>query len=135
VAGVAASRLPVRHVHLSVGRAKLAERRAPARAPQSTVRPDMAREHTYAVTLIKPGSGIPSVEVGAYTYTGDWLPEVGETIAIRPTGAPEGAAADLQGYVTKVNPVADAPISVVEVEGQGPDDDVVAQPDDHRSEY
>jgi hypothetical protein len=95
----------------------------------------MAREHTYAVTLIKPGSGIPSVEVGAYTYTGDWLPEVGETIVIRPTGAPEGAVADLQGYVTKVNPVADAPISVVEVEGQGLDDDVVAQPDDHRSEY
>ena len=95
----------------------------------------MGQERTFAVTLIKTGRGIPSVEVGAYTYSAEWLPEVGETTVIRPTGAPEGAVADLQGYVTKVNPVADAPISVVEVEGQLPVDDVVAPPDDHRSEY
>ncbi len=81
------------------------------------------------------GADVHLVEQAAVPLERVLGPEVGETIAIRPTGAPEGAAADLQGYVTKVNPVADAPISVVEVEGQGSDDDVVAQPDDHRSEY
>jgi hypothetical protein len=88
----------------------------------------MGREHTYAVTLIKAGQGIPHVEVGAYRYTADWLPQVGETIPIRSAAAPEGEGLELQGYVTKVNPVSDAPISVVEVEGQGIEDDVVVQP-------
>ena len=80
------------------------------------------------VTLIKAGGGIPQVEVGAYRYTGDWLPEVGETIVIRPAAAPDEAGPELQGFVTKVNPVSDTPISVVEVESQGTLDDVVLPP-------
>ena len=87
----------------------------------------MGQERTFAVTLIKTGRGIPSVEVGAYTYTGDWLPEVGETIPVRPAADREGAPAELQGFVTKVNPVSDTPISVVEVESQSAADDVVVQ--------
>ncbi|HEY1316126.1 MAG TPA: hypothetical protein VGF10_02805 [Gaiella sp.] len=94
----------------------------------------MGRERTFAVTLIKTGRGIPQVEVGAYRYTGDWLPEVGETIPVRPADDPEGVGAELQGFVTKVNPVAETPISVVEVEGQG-HDDVVVQPVDRSETY
>jgi hypothetical protein len=95
----------------------------------------MGREHTYAVTLIKAGVGIPYVEVGAYRYTADWLPQVGETIPIRSAAAPEGEGQELQGYVTKVNPVSDAPISAVVVQGQSTDDDVVVQPGDHVETY
>lgn len=96
----------------------------------------MAREHTYAVTLIKTGGGIPLVEVGAYRYTADWLPQVGDTIPIRPASSPEVDARELQGYVTRVNPVSDAPISVVEVESdQGALDDVVLQPTDRGDTY
>jgi len=95
----------------------------------------MGHERTFAVTLIKAGGGIPSVEVGAYTYTADWLPQVGETIDVRPAAAADGAETQLKGYVTKVNPVSDTPISVVEVDGQGPDDDVVVEPGGHVQAY
>jgi hypothetical protein len=95
----------------------------------------MGQEHTYAVTLIKTGRGIPQVEVGAYQYTGDWLPEVGETIVVRRADDPDGVAAELQGFVTKVNPVSDTPISVVEVEDQRGEDDVVVQPGDSPRAY
>ena len=95
----------------------------------------MGRERSFSVTLIKTGRGIPSVEVGAYTYTADWLPAVGETIAVRPVAAPEGTAAELQGFVTKVNPVSDTPISVVEVEGPSQEADVVVQPGEHVETY
>jgi hypothetical protein len=87
----------------------------------------MGSERTFAVTLIKTGRGIPQVEVGAYRYTGDWLPQVGETILVRRADESDGLAAELQGFVTKVNPVSDTPISVVEVDAQRPDD-VVVQP-------
>jgi hypothetical protein len=95
----------------------------------------MGQERTFAVTLIKTGRGIPSVEVGAYTYTADWLPQVGETIHVRSAAAAEGAGRELRGYVTKVNPVSDTPISVVEVEDQGPDDDFVVAPGGHAQTY
>jgi hypothetical protein len=96
----------------------------------------MGREHTYAVTLIKAGVGIPLVEVGAYRYTADWLPQVGDTIPIRPASSSEEGASELQGYVTRVNPVSDAPISVVEVEGgERSVDDVVVQPIDRVDSY
>ena len=94
----------------------------------------MGEERTFAVTLIKTGRGIPQVEVGAYRYTGDWLPEVGETISVRPADDTEGAGAELQGFVTKVNPVADTPISVVEVEDQRLDE-VVVEPADSPQTY
>jgi hypothetical protein len=95
----------------------------------------MGQERTFAVTLIKAGRGIPSIEVGAYTYTAEWLPRVGETIPLRLAAAPEGADGALHGYVTKVNPVSDTPISVVEVVGQSMDDDVVVQPVRHVEAY
>ena len=88
----------------------------------------MNGEHTYAVTLVKVGSGLPLFEVGAYRYTASWLPEVGETIAISPASAPDGSATELRGYVTKINPTSDTPISVVEIESTEPNsiDDVLA---------
>lgn len=97
---------------------------------------EMESAHTYAVTLIKAGVGIPQVEVGAYRYTANWLPQVGDTIPIRPASSPEEGGPELQGYVTRVNPVADAPISVVEVVGgQSTVDDVVVQPTDRTESY
>lgn len=69
-------------------------------------------ERTYAVTLIKVGAGLPLVESGAYRYTGDGLPRVGETIAV----SSASGANELRGYVTKVNPHSETPISVVETE-------------------
>jgi hypothetical protein len=85
----------------------------------------MVDERTFAVTLVKTGSGLPLFEVGAYRYTADWLPQVGDTIAISPASAPEGAAPDMQGYVTRINPASDTPISVIEVESEQTADDVV----------
>jgi hypothetical protein len=114
--------------HLSVGLTNLADRRGWLSSSASTVGMTMGSERTFSVTLIKTGRGIPQVEVGAYRYTGDWLPEVGETIAVRRADDPDGVGAELQGFVTKVNPVADTPISVVEVEDQRLDDNVVVQP-------
>ena len=89
----------------------------------------MGSERTFAVTLIKTGRGIPQVEVGAYRYTGDWLPEVGETILVRRADETDGLGPELQGFVTKVNPVSDTPISVVELEDQRPDDVAVLPAD------
>jgi hypothetical protein len=87
----------------------------------------MGYERTFAVTLVKTGSGLPLFEVGAYRYTADWLPRVGETIGIRPASSSEDASAELQGYVTRINPASDTPISVIEVAGdQSAEVDVVA---------
>ena len=87
----------------------------------------MGYERTFAVTLVKTGSGLPLFEVGAYRYTADWLPRVGETIGIRSASSPEDASAELQGYVTRINPASDTPISVIEVAGdRSAEDDVVA---------
>ena len=85
----------------------------------------MVEARTFAVTLVKTGSGLPLFEVGAYLYTADWLPEVGDTISIRPASAVEGSGPDMQGYVTRINPASDTPISVIEVEGGQTADDVV----------
>lgn len=77
---------------------------------------------TYAVTLVRVGSGLPVFEIGAYTYTGRWLPQVGDTISIRRASAVEGEMSEeLQGYVTKVNPTSSSPISVLEVEREPSD--------------
>ena len=54
---------------------------------------------------------MPSFEVGAYEYVGPSLPAVGETILIRKVVGGE----QTYGYVTRVNPSADTPISVTEV--------------------
>ena len=90
----------------------------------------MVDERTFAVTLVKTGSALPLFEVGAYRYTADWLPQVGETIAIRSASAPEGSAAELQGYVTRISPASDTPISVIEVESeQTAGDDLVVAPE------
>jgi len=85
----------------------------------------MVDERTFAVTLVKTGSALPVFEVGAYRYTADWLPQVGDTIAIRAASAPEGSAPNLQAYVTRISPASDTPISVIEIEGGQADDDVV----------
>jgi hypothetical protein len=96
----------------------------------------MLDERTFAVTLVKTGSGLPLFEVGAYRYTADWLPQVGDTIAIRSAAAPEGSAPELQGYVTRINPASDTPISVIEVEsGQTGEDDLVVSPAEHDYTY
>ncbi len=96
----------------------------------------MLDERTFAVTLVKTGSGLPLFEVGAYRYTADWLPQVGDTIAIRSAAAPEGSTAELQGYVTRINPASDTPISVIEVEsGQTGEDDLVVSPAEHDYTY
>jgi hypothetical protein len=72
---------------------------------------------TFSVTLVKVGPGLPYFEVGAYRYTAEWLPQVGDTIWIQPIAADDGdPAAELRGYVTRVNPTSETPISVVEVE-------------------
>src|SRR6476646_2831672 len=95
----------------------------------------MLDERTFAVTLVKTGSGLPLFEVGAYRYTADWLPQVGDTIAIRSAAAPDGSGPELQGYVTRINPASDTPISVIEVEGQMGEDDLVVSPAEHGYTY
>jgi hypothetical protein len=88
-----------------------------------------AGDRTFSVTLVKVGPTLPYFEVGAYRYTAEWLPRVGETISIsRATGEAGDATEMLRGYVTRVSPASDTPISVVEVEGTEPDeiDDLLA---------
>jgi hypothetical protein len=65
---------------------------------------------TFSVTLVRPGPW-PSVEVGAYEYTGLSLPSVGDTVSVREVGGDE----ERRGYVTRVVPSAMTPISVTEV--------------------
>ncbi len=83
-------------------------------------------ERVYSVTLVRPSSGLPSIEVGAYAYAGDGLPWVGDTIEIRRV---DGQASDVvRGYVTRVDPTAENPISVTAL--QEPErDDVLARPE------
>ena len=59
----------------------------------SRVAPPYARsemEQVFTVTLVRPSSGLPSIEVGAYEYLGARLPAVGDTIGIRPVSSPGG---------------------------------------------
>ena len=82
---------------------------------------------SFAVTLVKVGAGLPQVEVGAYRYTNDRLPRVGETIVVRPAAG----GVDLYGYVTRVKPDSESPISVVEIEDTGTADDVLVRRDEY----
>jgi hypothetical protein len=89
----------------------------------------MGDERTFTVTLVKVGPGLPYFEVGAWTYTAEWLPEVGDTIAVSRLCDPDGAAPEeTWGFVTRVDPVADTPISVTEVTSapRAPDDYILA---------
>ena len=70
--------------------------------------------YTYSVTLVTPTNGLPSFEVGAYEYTGDRLPYVGETIPLRKIVGPDGGD-EVHGYVTRVDPDAGTPISATAV--------------------
>lgn len=75
-------------------------------------------ERTFTVTLIRPGPTLPYFEVGAYRYTAEWLPEVGDLITITRAVAGEGGEAEtLAAYVTRVRPASDTPISATPVEG------------------
>jgi hypothetical protein len=67
-------------------------------------------ERVYSVTLVRPSSGLPSIEVGAYEYVGAGLPWVGDTIGVRRVNGEVGDVA--RGYVTRVDPNAENPISV-----------------------
>lgn len=83
-------------------------------------------DRTFSVTMIRPTTGLPSFEVGAYEYVGAQLPYVGTTIPIRRALGPD-TGEEARGYVTRVDPRADTPISVTEVRGEpGPVDDLLA---------
>ena len=89
----------------------------------------MADERTYTVTLVKVGRGLPYFEVGAWLYTGEWLPEVGDTIAIKKLSPSDGGdPEEAWGFVTRVDPTRDTPISVTERDSapRSPDDYVLA---------
>ena len=89
----------------------------------------MADERTYTVTLVKVGRGLPTFEIGAWQYTGEWLPEVGDTIAIKRVSAPDGGdAEEAWGFVTRVNPTRETAISITALESQptSPDDYILA---------
>jgi hypothetical protein len=88
----------------------------------------MTADLTFTVTLIKPSEGIPVIERGAYRYTGEWLPKVGDTISVTPGDASNGGAQHpILGYVTRVDPFSENPISVVEADAVAPTDDLLAE--------
>ena len=71
-------------------------------------------DRAFSVTMIRPSTGLPTFELGAYEYVGGSLPVVGTTISLRRVvGTDDGKP--VQGYVTRLNPVADTPIVVTEV--------------------
>lgn len=90
----------------------------------------MSAEQTFAVTLVRAGSGLPSFEVDAYRYTAAWLPSVGDVITV--TGIASAGAEgprELTAYVTRVDPMSDTPIRVMEAtdtRAASPDDDIIA---------
>ena len=85
----------------------------------------MGGPHTFSVTMVRPSTGLPSFEVGAYEYVGERLPYVGETIPVRKVVGPDGGD-EVRGYVTRVDPNAGTPISVTHVAEPAPTiDDVV----------
>jgi hypothetical protein len=76
----------------------------------------MGDERVFAVTLVKVGPALPYIEVGAWQYTGEWLPQVGDTIAVRKPSDLNGAEPEeTWGFVTRVTPTAETPISVTEL--------------------
>ena len=90
----------------------------------------MSDERTFAVTLVRAGSGsgLPTFEVAAYRYTAEWLPAVGEIIRITKAVVAEGETpVELVAYVTRVSPASDTPIAVMEAKGEAvaPADDYI----------
>lgn len=76
-------------------------------------------EKTFAVTLVRPGPGLPYFEVGAYRYTAGWLPVVGDTITVTRAVVPDGEGPGaLEVYVTRVRPSSDTPISATPTKGR-----------------
>jgi len=88
-------------------------------------------ERIYTVTLVRPSSGLPSIEVGAYEYVGAGLPWVGDTIGVRRVNGEAGDVA--RGYVTRVDPSAESPISVTALPDDAEPDPLLAASDDHRA--
>ena len=91
----------------------------------------MSEERTFAVTMVRAGHGLPIFEVGAYRYTAEWLPGVGDLITItRASSAETDEPATLVAYVTRVDPTSETPIRVTEAKGvatdESPDDYIVA---------
>jgi hypothetical protein len=89
----------------------------------------MGDERTFSVTLVKVGRSLPYFEVGAWEYTAEWLPEVGDTIAIKRGSAPDGEVPEeAWGFVTRVDPTRQTPISVTELNSapKSPDDYILA---------
>jgi hypothetical protein len=84
---------------------------------------------TFAVTLVRIAAGCPIFEIGAYRYTGTWLPAAGDFITI--TRAPDVQTQgphERQVFVTRVDPTLEIPIRVTEPTGltvSPPDADVV----------
>jgi hypothetical protein len=78
----------------------------------------MSEERTFPVTLMRAGPGLPYFEIGAYRYTAEWLPSVGDLITVtKAAGQDEDAAASMLVYVTRVEPNAETPIRVTEAKG------------------
>ena len=71
----------------------------------------------FRVTMVRPSTGLPSFEVGAYEYVGGGLPFVGSTISIRRILGAETGETE-RGFVTRLNPASDAPIVVTAVAGE-----------------
>jgi hypothetical protein len=91
----------------------------------------MSEERTFSVTLMRAGPGLPYFEVGAYRYTGAWLPVMGDLITItKAAGGTETEPVEpFLVYVTRVEPNADTPIRVTEAKGvrlDSPDEFIVA---------
>ena len=90
----------------------------------------MSEERTFPVTLMRAGPGLPYFEMGAYRYTGVWLPRMGDLITItKATGAETEHAEPFLVYVTRVEPNAETPIRATEAKGvrlDSPDELIVA---------
>src|SRR5262245_24742512 len=86
-------------------------------------------ERTFAVTFVRIGTGLPYFEVGAYRYTAEWLPAVGDVITITPVEYQPDGPGDRLAYVTRVDASSETPIRVTEPSGvvaTSPDDYIVA---------
>lgn len=82
----------------------------------------MSEERTFVVTMVRVGPGLPYFEVGAYRYTGAWLPVVGDLITItRASSTDTDEPARLLAYVTRVDPTSETPIRVTEAKGVATD--------------
>jgi hypothetical protein len=90
----------------------------------------MPAQGAFTVTLIKPSEGVPEIERGAYRYSGGLLPRVGDTITItRGDASDDDASSPILGYVTRVDPFAENPISVVEASPSDSSDDLIVESD------